>query len=491
MDRYLKDRKPMVLGQITEGFNDYDSLLQNQGPKVLKIVKDSTASREEYTENNIIIPPLNTDIRFSRLLPKYDPSYTADRSEHPHRPHVHDTYVENFSWHLPDSADTAVIASKKKLMQPIQNQYMCGSCWAMSLAACVSDCFVVGGNVSWMPMITPTYLMMVIPPSVGNGQCDGGNPASVTLALEDIPVCDSTCIDYSWCSNDTDLCTSASAASHFQSSFGKKLNANIPSSSSGACYFTGNRYTYEINKGSNVFFINSQYPVDVYRAAVKAHIVDFGPTVGGYAVLRNFVTGNFTDPYINQGIYFDRANYPSSISADKPLIFSDSNASEANLSGLHAVRIVGWGMGKNVQYDNDKYGDVPYWWVANSWGTNWGNSNGYFKMAMYPFNKFAQFDAQVPIQGYPVGGMILIRCTTTPKIMTKDQIPQQYFNKIKRSQPDSFYKMTPDEISKTIVAADNIVPVSSSSNYWIYILVGITILLLFYFLTKMNKNNRF
>jgi hypothetical protein len=489
MDTYLRDRKPMVLGQLTESYDDgYNTFLQNQGPKVLKIVKDSTAAnREEFTENNIIIPPLNTDIRFSRLLPKYDPTYTSDVSEHPQRPHLHDSYAENFSWHIIDGNDNAVTSSKKRLMQPIQNQYMCGSCWAMALAACVSDCFVVGGNISWMPMITPTYLMMVIPPSVGNGQCNGGNPASVTLALEDIPVCDSTCIDYSWCSNDTELCTSASAASHFQSSFGQKLNDNIPSSSSGACYFAGNRYTYEINKGSNVFFINNQYPVEMYRAAVKAHIVDFGPPLAGYAVLRNFVTGNFTDPNINQGIYFDRASYPASISSDKQLTFSDSNASEANLSGLHAVRVVGWGMGKNVQYDNNKYGDVPYWWVANSWGNNWGNSNGYFKMAMYPFNKFAQFDAQSPIQGYPVGGMILIRCTSSPKIMTKDQIKPQYFDKIKRSQPDSFYKMTPDEISKTIVAADTTTP--NSNNYWIYISIGAAILIAAFFLIKMNKKH--
>lgn len=37
--------------------------------------------------------------------------------------------------------------------------------------------------------------------------------------------------------------------------------------------------------------------------------------------------------------------------------------------GGHAVRVVGWGVEKNVKY----------WHVANSWGRNWGE-NGYFKI---------------------------------------------------------------------------------------------------------------
>ncbi|KAL9874049.1 cathepsin B [Glossina fuscipes] len=37
--------------------------------------------------------------------------------------------------------------------------------------------------------------------------------------------------------------------------------------------------------------------------------------------------------------------------------------------GGHAIRIIGWGVEK----------DIPYWLIANSWNTDWGN-NGFFKI---------------------------------------------------------------------------------------------------------------
>jgi hypothetical protein len=340
--------------------------------------------------------------------------------------------VENFSWHEITKDDSDAIVKKKQQINPIQNQHLCGSCWAMSISAVISDCFVVSGISNIKPKISPTYLMMIVPTSFGNNQCNGGNPASVVKALENIDVLDSHCVDYSWCSNDNEMCSS-----HKQIlDIGDKLDEKIPKSKNGACYFSGMRKSYRIDVGSELISISDNLICGDFRNCVKSHIVDFGPVITGFAVLENFVTGNFT---LNDGIYFENANYedPYNIRFD---------LEKSQLVGFHAVRIVGWGVGKNIQYDTDKYGDVPYWIAANSWGNNWGHMNGYFKMAMYPFNKFAQFGKQIESHGEKVGGMILIRATKPPSLKFYPQLSKHYLDSITKSEPDSYYKPEKEKV---------------------------------------------
>ena len=57
---------------------------------------------------------------------------------------------------------------------------------------------------------------------------------------------------------------------------------------------------------------------------------------------------------------------------DGKSIYTHSDKSGGDLGG-HAVRLVGWGE-ENVRGEV-----IKYWWIANSWGTNWG-INGYFRM---------------------------------------------------------------------------------------------------------------
>lgn len=42
---------------------------------------------------------------------------------------------------------------------------------------------------------------------------------------------------------------------------------------------------------------------------------------------------------------------------------------EGKMLGGHAIRILGWGTENGT----------PYWLIANSWNTDWGN-NGFFKI---------------------------------------------------------------------------------------------------------------
>ena len=47
---------------------------------------------------------------------------------------------------------------------------------------------------------------------------------------------------------------------------------------------------------------------------------------------------------------------------------------ESMIIGSHAILIVGWG--------HDDVETVDYWEVQNSWGSDWGEHNGFFRINM-------------------------------------------------------------------------------------------------------------
>jgi hypothetical protein len=359
----------------------------------------------------------------------------------------------------------------------------------------MSDCLVVSGAVGWSPNISATYIMSCIPVGNLHNGCLGGNPAAVAPYLERQSVADTSCVDYSWCSGDSQLCKSVSSANHFDAkTLGDKLNDNIPKPC--GCYYSGKKYLYKLDPGSEVFSIDKQVPIDVFRNSVKSHLLDFGPIIGGYVVLKNFFTGNFTDPNFNGGVYFDRADYNGYRGGN--LRFSDNMTNEA--AGLHAISIVGWGLAKNIQYDNNKVGDVPYWHCRNSWGENWGNAGGYFKIAMYPFNKISQFDKPVMTNiGGPVGSMILIRATQEPKEADMTQISEMYRQNIQKQKSDSYYMADPQQVSELnrgdILALDiegggefnpGEIKILKGAGVWLIVLVAIVAMGAFWWLSRQR-----
>ena len=122
----------------------------------------------------------------------------------------------------------------------------------------------------------------------------------------------------------------------------------------------------------------------------------YGPVVGGYDVYRNHqnTRGIFACDGLNPAnIYLEDVNYLQR--RHEPLDLSTK-------VGSHAVVIVGWGeaaVSDALLRPNGSAATkttVPYWIVRNSWGTAYGEQ-GYFKMAMYPFNRYSQFDLSVTI----------------------------------------------------------------------------------------------
>jgi len=89
------------------------------------------------------------------------------------------------------------------------------------------------------------------------------------------------------------------------------------------------------------------YQISSDVESIKQEIYKWGPVAAGFQVFDDFIS-----KYDGTSIYMGPAK-------------------GAVNQGGHAVEILGWG----------KENGVDFWWIANSWGTNWGLS-GYFKMKM-------------------------------------------------------------------------------------------------------------
>lgn len=99
--------------------------------------------------------------------------------------------------------------------------------------------------------------------------------------------------------------------------------------------------------------------------------------------------------------------------------------SNSPIIGYHNALIVGWGISTQ---------GIPYWIMKNNWGNNWIQYNdipqGYWKHAMYPYNKISCVD--ISIHGNlipslpwsdrqnPLGGVISLSLKDKPRIENLD-----------------------------------------------------------------------
>jgi hypothetical protein len=391
------------------------------------------------SDSGFIVPPLNTAINFVHNTQSYS---DQDHLEL-HLSVGNAPLPETFSWRF-DKFDSSELSKKKKLIMPPDNQYLCGSCWAISTASVIGDAFVVAGLVDWSPQISTTWALMCYP----EGKCQGGSPATL---LQDIArgtgIPSKHCVDYSWCA-ENESCKGM-ATRHFDA---KDLSSLIPTEC--ACFYGGKdtqHYNYTINNDVKTLAIgHGATSARNIQDAIKKHILVRGPALTGFFVLQNFTSGYFTKVKMTKGVYLERCDY-------KPgqLSFSDSNASGLAYRGSHAVAIIGWGVAKDIVYDIDRTGkeyraDVPFWYCRNSWG-NWGYDGGYFKMAMYPWNKLSQFGKIVDIvdssgNKHYCGGIITFSVSVPPTL--------KIFNSLRSKLPQyiqniEYYKKSEQHVKKS------------------------------------------
>lgn len=359
-----------------------------------------------------IIPPLNTNIEFTAVLP------TFKLSEHPGlRDLSQRPLPKNFNWRHN--------GNKKHLIGGPDNQLLCGSCWAVSTAGVISDLHAVAGTVDYPPNLSSTYNLS----TYSQGKCQGGSPAKLFLDIIEGGITTNHCVDYSWCAKDNQC--NGKATRHFD----EKVNLSdlVPTT---GCYDSNVEHLlFSVDTAKVAYIGAGGVSADEHFRIVKTHIHNYGPVQAGFVVLGNFMSGGST--HVNGGVYLENYDYENKR-------FVDGYAQDGrNVKGGHAVAILGWGIEPDVVVDNQgTKKDVPYWYTRNSWGSGWGTDGGFFKMAMYPFNKVSQFDQIVKIQT-PAGltgngGIVLATVSKPPKLVKLPQL-QQPVN-VGRLQPDSYYR---------------------------------------------------
>jgi hypothetical protein len=406
------------------------------------------------------IPALNTDIRFSKVLRSFNildhPRLAAYSAQ---------SIPTNFNWKTIDPNDSPDIKKKKALISPPGNQGLCGSCWSISIAGVISDIFVVSNLVDYAPVLSTTWSLACYP----QDQCDGGNPANLVEDIAKGGIASDHCIDYSWCLSNP-LCNNQDPSQHFEAS-SEELNKLIPKC---GCYYGGDKnshYLYFVEPNSQTLYAkpDDNNSIENSRNIVKKQILLNGPVIGGFVVFNNFMTGKGRFTKINGGVYLENAIYDDS----DTIKFSTDQTNSSNYIGSHAIGIIGWGIEKNIIIDNNgNKADVPYWYCRNSWTESWGD-NGFFKMAMYPYNKISQFDVQVKFKTNTsveeAGGIILIRASKKPQLKTLEQINEIYLKNIKKINDQKFYTSDIEYFSNAKNSSE------SKTNYTIFY-IGILIL---------------
>lgn len=435
---------------------------------------------------------LNTDIDFS-MVPKLKtyPNWFAAAS-------IADEILPlEFSWAIATTTDSKEILDKKKLITKPQHQYNCGSCFAMAVATCINDVFIVSGptptgdafraqssnanGLGWNPMISTTYLMQNFSfKQYGINildKCRGGNPGILLSEIEKSKgAVSERCVDYSWCSSNRKCKYRAPKnvlGSLTETELLTYLNTTITPK---GCFFSTtsdekplSRLVYKIKNIRKISYESNKLlkTSDATTTILKDFIYKNGPIIMGFVVFKNWQSGNFEK---TSGIYFYNGDY----NANSPQKFLPENITKEE--GKHAVVIVGWG---RSYVDIDNAGNkafVNYWHCRNTFGSNWGE-NGFFKYAIYPYNKILQ----------SLGGYLTFQAGD---VKTEEILETTSTSPRSLEQNEKFYRT-----SETLTNANDLKPSerewhrsnSDNINYYFKILAVVGFFLLFLILTMTKK----
>ncbi|KAI0229188.1 Cathepsin B [Lamellibrachia satsuma] len=216
-------------------------------------------------------------------------------------------------------------------IREIRDQGNCGSCWAFGATEAMSDriCIASGGKVN--AHISAEDLLTCCD-ECGDG-CNGGYPESAWKDFKEVGLV--TGGQY----HSKQGCRPYSIAQceHHVPGSRPPCKGDTPTPKCVKKCEPNYNVTYNADK----HYGKSAYSVRARVEQIQTEIMTHGPAEGAFTVYADF-------PTYKSGVY---------------------QHTSGGVLGGHAIRVLGWGV------DNG----TPYWLVANSWNSDWGDK-GYFKI---------------------------------------------------------------------------------------------------------------
>lgn len=255
---------------------------------------------------------------------------------------------------LPKNFDGRIVW--RNYLTRVKAQGSCGNCWAVASTSVLSDRFSIMTlnkiNTELSPL-TPTICSEVINPKP---EIDEKSISQKNLVAHSSAACNGNSIlnalSYLYVYGATEAFCNLKANvlnRGFKYVSDVKNLQDLPDCQE----LYGNEFDECVVKGVAARYYRSMgsyvIPKDIVQ--IKEDIYQFGPVVSGFIIYTDFL-----EEYDGKTIYMGPKK-------------------DSTPEGGHAIRVVGWG-------EEEVKGEiVPYWWIANSWGEQWG-LGGYFRMKM-------------------------------------------------------------------------------------------------------------
>lgn len=217
----------------------------------------------------------------------------------------------------------------------IRNQGKCGCCWAVAAASAMSDRLCIATNGSFTLPLSEEELMSCCK-GCGNG-CHGGFHYRAWQYF----VTHGIVTGGGYSSGVGCQPYEIAPCERVSSNSSRPSCRSLPTPQTPQCYTTCTNPSYGVPYASDHRKARNEYQLPKIDSEIQKEILSHGPVQAAFTVYSDF-------PSYRSGIY-------------------------RHLTGKevsrHAVKIIGWG----------SEGGVPYWLVANSFDTDWGEG-GFFRM---------------------------------------------------------------------------------------------------------------